>query len=354
MKRVVLIIIATAIAGKLFALLISSIVKNPAEKIKGSLFFDKITQEQIHQNKVDQQVAPTKTGVKSPQVKLPVLLPVIAKSTKVQEEKLKKIQTVALAKAKAAKEKDRRKKRRKKLEDIANKKPEAPKFSVQVAPQDFYTQREVAYGIGGVNSTTTAPSPAKKAVAAAPALKPNVVASVNLGAITLRLLHTPNYADMTTLMKYYRDHRISQAEYYNVLNQMQAGSNVDSRRLSVMGASMEQNFDAFQVLSKESIDEDTSARETAGQSLKAYENISALPVLSEALQGGVLVSKIMASNILNEVAKGFQATPNPDPNQRNMFAQFVEILKPLAEDHSEPTLQASAQATLATIQRILA
>ncbi|MDZ4678125.1 MAG: hypothetical protein SGI74_11535 [Oligoflexia bacterium] len=358
MKRLILIIIAVAVAGKLFALLITSIVHGPSEKIKGSQFFDKMTNEQIQQNKFSPQV--TQPLAKTSKVvttfkNTPVKLNNPIKLSKTEKAQVKKVKLAQAKKVKTENEKKRRKKRRKKLEDVASKKSSGPKFTVinTDTSDDPMSQNNNGFGVGAViTSTTPAPTPAKpKVKSAATGLPTPQVGSVNVGALTIKLINTPTYADMTTIIKYYQEHRISSAEYYNVISQMQTSENVDSRRLAVMGASLEQNVNAFQALSKATIDEDASTRETASQALKSYENITSLSIISEALVNGVLVSKITASNILNEVAKGFQA--NPDPNQRTLFSPFVDILNPLVEDGSSPDLQASASTTLSTIKSII-
>ncbi len=358
MKRLVMIIIALAVTGKLFALLITSIVHKPADNMKSNLFFDKFTQEQIHQNKFTQQEP-------QPQAKIIKSLPKfnnapiklnaplkVAQAEKIQDKKTKLAQA---KKVKKEDEKKRRKKRRKKLEDMATKKPEAPKFTVVNKHTTDYRvdQSNNGYGVGSAIANTI-PTTKKPAVnTAAPQIFTPQIANANIKALTLKLINNPTYADMTTLIKLYQARRISAFEYYGVLNQMQGSVTIDSRRLAVMGASIEQNTESFQVLAKATIDEDTTTRETAFQTLKNYENLSSLSILSETLVSGVLVSKIIASNILGEVAKSFQASPSSDPEQRRLFAPFEEILNPLVADTTSPDLQSSAQKTLTTIRSIL-
>jgi len=368
-----MIVIVTALSAKLFVNVVVKIFNAPSSRISKALSFDEgnvfdflrlgESPERWHRPEVPIRVIPTQ--VKIPPFKFPIIAKKIQKKKMAPADVKKQL---AETEAKALKDKkleddkkeqERRKQRRKDLENLANNNAIPDNVSLQnpVLAQSNNNNGNNIPGIGSALAPAAplvSPSPNSSANPANPAVPALNAAggATNLAAITNSLVNNPDPATMKAFVAMLRAGKITEAQFYNVLDLMQKSPIVEARQLAVIAAGQMPRAASFELLSQETLTEkDPTVQGLVTQALQAYQNISQLNILSTELSQGSIAGKTEAAVTINNMVTGFISAKNAPANALSLLRPLIVLLNPLTQN-ANATLQSDAQAAINSINTL--
>ncbi len=365
MKRYIIILVMTILTAKFMASSIMKFMPQTAEHVFESNSFHKIiTLFSNHEkdNKLQAQISMPKFKFIPPHFKTPDL----------RGEKLKRRQELALklladeAAKKIANEKknaDRRKDRKKKLEQaqsgdkktqavaartyVAPLAPVIPSFKYPVAPT-------LELGVNIKSRPTKAPSAPATITALGSATQ-----TADISYWMKTLLVNPSAAQFRIFLSMYKTRQITAAQYYQVVKALAASKNVAARNLAVMGASVEPQAEAFQILADETYNEtDSAVQALASQHLQVYANVQYLPLMSQSLSTGDVNTKTAVTHVVDQIALIVKSSPQTITSTTKtwltLFASdFTSYLKTGVSAQSTASLLASTQQALTDVKAAL-
>jgi len=176
---------------------------------------------------------------------------------------------------------------------------------------------------------------------------------VNVATWQDALVHRPTQTLMRSFISLWQKKQITDAQFYQVLTAMQKSPLLPSRTYSVQAAQIQQRYESYVIVADEAQTEaDPTLKTISATTVKAYENISGLPILSETLSGGDLVAKTQAAISLKVVIQGFVTNKNQGLIQA-LLAPFVPILSAITKEQVPPDLLLAAQTDLSEINALL-
>ena len=260
---------------------------------------------------------------------------------------------------------DAKKKKKKEDEEKAKKVAEATKnansnlnqqpiVARYMAPQNNYNN--MAYA--GAIAMPAAPAAAAQAapVTATPPVKapapvtPTAPAT-NITYWTNLLVNQPTATEMQQFTTLYSSGKVTEAQYFTVMNAMAKSSVVESRTLLVQALTSIKKTESFKILSDLSAtDSDSGVRSSALQAVDSYNNISYLSILSTALSSGDVNEAINGAAVIQVIAQNSQQ--NMTAATQSLFKPFVQLLEPLTQSTNASLRQYATQA-LTSVEAIV-
>lgn len=298
MRRFLLILIASVVVGKIFAVAVTKFAENSdfnSKTLVHRLFLDKMNTDEhlkvtnipnnlgiIKENRNSRflrQILPTQ-----PKIKLPLTA---AKFQKIDEKAVEE----------KTKEDERRKKRLKDLEEktdavAAKEKTTIPTHPLYYPPAPTSDYTPPTY-------YTAYPLPVKTPVpvsaAGVPLTSPGTTgigggsksSNKNISSWTSLLVNTPSASLIGAFEALYKTNQISESDFYSVLDAMKASTNSEARYFSVQAAALYQNISSFKILADESQAESNGEIKNYAQSaIRAYAVAADISILNQALASG--------------------------------------------------------------------
>jgi outer membrane biosynthesis protein TonB len=347
-KRLVLIIVGAVITGKLFAMAIVRFAENSnvtSSNLGRHLFLEKETDDQLRLNDVPENLKITRKRKTIPAFTIRPPLPV-------QPLVAKPIAKTAEEAKEEKKEQERRKKRKKKLEEKTNEvakkaqqQPLPPVADQFVAPPTSSTYLGFPLPNPSPAANTTTTTAATPTTAARPGNGINITNWIRL------MTTNPSAQLMTNFENLYKNRQITEAQYYQVLDAMQISANTESRNYSVQGSNVYQNINSFKILADESQTEtDPNVKQEATTYVDVYSAPADKPILQVALQSGDQYEKIVAMQLLGQLANVMVQNRGSSSMAHSMFDDVTGFVEALTRDPSAE-VQGTAYTTLEAIRK---
>jgi hypothetical protein len=353
-RKLALIIVGVAITGRLFVSAVQSFVEKTAERTRIAK-----TEAELDIRKVPQVTAlQPKSNAGAPRALPPGSFaphPAKAKPVKLTKKQARAQRQAEVKKQKqekTKKEQARRKKRRQKLQTVA--KATAPKTSEAGKVSVSNAQITMEFPETHRNDVTVIQNP-QPAAAAQPGAAINTRQAQIAYWIDV-LTNRPTVKDARTLFGMYQGAQIPADDYYKIMTAVSHSKNPASRKLVMIGCSIQPAPQAFIILADASLLEpDYGVQQLALKGLALYENIQQLDVVYTGLATGDLPAKIQATEIVNKMAIRYGVPGNLGTDRLTLqktFSPFVAQLTALLQDPSQD-LRTKAQTALNSLNLIL-
>lgn len=131
----------------------------------------------------------------------------------------------------------------------------------------------------------------------------------------------------------------------------------DARKYAVLGASLQQNYQSFDILVEISLSEKVNEiRDSAIKYLDSYRTVRHLSIMKDCLEKGSLMGQLAATEIIDSLIQGYSTTVD-DKSKTSEVSQFFKPLLPVLEKMSQQSLGNELQShigqTLASLQKLI-